>query len=86
MRFIAFSASVLDAPVSSVDSASFLPAMPPPALISSTANSTPLRAWVPSSARLPVSAVVRPNGIGEGQLAAYAFGCCAVADRRRSRD
>ena len=82
-RFIALSASVLDAPVSSVVSASFLPAMPPPALISSTANSTPLRACVPSSARLPVRAVVRPNGIGEGQLAASAFDCCAVAIDRK---
>src|SRR6202012_5156719 len=73
MRFIAFSASVLDAPVSSVASASFLPLMPPAALISSTANSVPLRAWVPSSAVLPVIAVVRPSGIGEGQLAGSAF-------------
>src|SRR5579862_2421057 len=73
MRFIAFNASVLDAPVSSVASASFLPLMPPAALISSTANSTPLRACVPSKATLPVRAVVRPSGIGEGQLAGSAF-------------
>jgi len=30
-----------------------------------------------------VSAVVRPNGIGEGQLAASAFDCCAVATDRQ---
>src|ERR1700742_1498195 len=73
MRFIAFSASVLDDPVSSVASASFLPLMPPAALISSTANSVPLRACVPSRAVLPVRAVVRPSGIGEGQLAGSAL-------------
>jgi hypothetical protein len=50
MRFIAFKASVPEAPVSSVVRAIFLPAMPPAVLISSTANSTPLRAWVPSRA------------------------------------
>jgi hypothetical protein len=38
MRFIALSASVEEAPVSSVVSASFLPLTPPAALISSTAN------------------------------------------------
>src|ERR1700753_3692780 len=73
MRFIAFSESVLDEPVSSVVSASFLPSMPPAALISSTANSTPLRACVPSSATLPVNAVVRPSGVGEGHRAPSAF-------------
>src|ERR1700716_3937985 len=83
IRFIALSASVLDAPVSSVVKASFLPAIPPLALISSTANSTPLRACVPSSARLPVRAVVRPNGIGDAQLAASAFDSRATpADRQ----
>src|ERR1700722_11500789 len=82
-RFIAFSESVLDDPVSSVVSASFLPLMPPAALISSTANSTPLRAWVPSSATLPVSAVVKPSGIGEGQLAGSAFDGPAEATARQ---
>src|ERR1700733_6560552 len=85
MRFIAFSESVLDAPVSSVVSASFLPSMPPAALISSTANSTPLRAWVPSKAVLPVKAVVRPSGIGEGQLAASAYdGPAAITAREKA--
>ena len=82
MRFIALSASVLDAPVSSVESATFLPAMPPAALISSTANSTPLRAWVPSSAVLPVNAVVRPNGMVAGQLAASALASNVMAEDR----
>src|ERR1700689_336421 len=83
MRFIAFNASVLDDPVSSVASASFLPLMPPAALISSTANSTPLRACVPSKATLPVSAVVRPSGIGEGQLAGSALEGPAEAAARQ---
>src|SRR6201991_1057030 len=83
MRFIAFNASVLDAPVSSVATASFLPLMEPAALISSTANSVPLRACVPSRAVLPARAVVRPSGVGEGQLAGSAFDGRAEAMTRQ---
>jgi hypothetical protein len=40
---------------------------------------------VPSKAKLPVNAVVRPSGIGEGQLAASAHdGPAAVAAREKA--
>src|SRR5437016_6325069 len=46
-------------------------------------SSAPLRARVPNSARLRVSAVARPSGIGDGQAAASALESPArVADRQ----
>jgi len=51
-RFIAFNASVDDAPVSSVLSAIFLPEMPPAALISSTANSAAVARLRPPTAQV----------------------------------